>query len=135
MGYLKRGEVAKATNTNIETIRYYEKSGLIPEARRNDKGYRLFPEDTVQAVLFIKNCQELGFTLKEITQLQNLRIEENQQCSHIKVSVDAKITELDRKIASLKVMRKALVSMSSLCEPGVSGRSCHFLELIEEESS
>ena len=133
MSYLKRGELARATDTNIETIRYYENAGMIPKAHRNDKGYRLFPPETVRSVHFIRSCQELGFTLKEIALLQGLKIEANQQCGHIKETVDTKIKELDRKIRSMKKMRKALASMSSLCLPGVSDRSCHFLELIEGE--
>ncbi len=84
MTYLKRGELARATETNIETIRYYENSGLIPQAKRNDKGYRLFPEDTVKAVHFIRSCQDLGFTLKEITVLQDLKIVADQKCDQVR---------------------------------------------------
>ena len=132
MVYLKRGELAKATDTGIETIRYYESTGLIPEAERMDKGYRLFPPDTVKAIRFIRSCQDLGFTLKEITLLQNLKIEPDQQCGQVKESVDIKIKELDKKVRALTMMRKALVTMSDMCIPETSNRSCHFLELLEE---
>ena len=134
MSTLKRGELAKATGTNIETIRYYENTGLIPEAERNEKGYRLFPEETVRTVRFIKSCQNLGFTLKEISLLRELKIEANQQCGHIKETVDAKIADLNRKIKDLTAMRKALKAMSRLCVPEISERSCHFIELLEEET-
>ncbi len=134
MSTLKRGELAKASGTGIETIRYYENTGLIPEAERNEKGYRLFPEETVRAVRFIKSCQNLGFTLKEISLLRELKIEANQQCGHVKETVDAKIADLDQKIKDLTVMRKALKAMSGLCVPGTSERSCHFMELLEEET-
>ena len=135
MTYLKRGELAKAADTGIETIRYYERAGLIPEAERNDKGYRLFPPDTVKAIRFIRSCQNLGFTLKEITLLQNLKIEPDQQCGHVKESVDVKIKELDKKIRALTMMRRALAAMSGMCIPETSNRSCHFLELLEEDIS
>jgi len=134
MSWLKRGELAKTTGTNIETIRYYENTGIIPEAKRNEKGYRLFPEETVKAVHFIKNCQNLGFTLKEISLLRELKIEANQQCGHVKETVDAKIADLNRKIKDLTAIRKALKAMSRLCVPETSGRSCHFMELLEEET-
>lgn len=134
MSYLKRGELADVTGTNIETVRYYEDAGLIPKAERSEKGYRLFPEETIKSVRFIRSCQELGFTLKEIALLQDLKIEPNEQCGHIKETVDAKIDELDRKIRNMETMRKALVTMSGMCLIGTSDRSCHFLELLEEET-
>ena len=135
MTYLKRGELARATETNIETIRYYENSGLIPQAKRNDKGYRLFPEDTVKAVHFIRSCQDLGFTLKEITVLQDLKIVADQKCDQVRETVEAKIDELDRKIRGMKTMRKALVAMSQMCIPETSNHSCHFMDLLEEDIS
>lgn len=74
MGNLKIGEVAKKANVGIETIRFYEREGLIPCPVRLQSGYRQYSEDAVRRILFIKNAKELGFSLKEIAGLFSLRV-------------------------------------------------------------
>jgi MerR family copper efflux transcriptional regulator len=71
---LKIGEVAERGGVNLQTIRYYEREGLLPEPPRRESGYRMFPESTVRRVRFIKRAQELGFTLAEIRELLSLRM-------------------------------------------------------------
>ena len=83
MDRLTIGEVAEEANVNIETLRYYERRGIVPKPPRSVSNYRLYPEETVKRVLFIKSAQELGFTLKEIKQLLSLRASPRARCGDV----------------------------------------------------
>ena len=94
---------ARAAGVGVETIRFYERKGLIQQPARPAAGYRLYPESTVQRVRFLRHCQQLGFTLKEAAALAD-----NFQCANAARQIATKIAELDRKIAALQALRRQL---------------------------
>ena len=115
MQKLTIGQLAKQANVNLETIRYYERRGLIPEPPRSESGYRQYCGDDLQRTRFIKRAQALGFTLKEIAELLSLRVEPGTSCTTVKERVQAKIADVNRRIEDLEQMRDALLSLSKRC--------------------
>jgi DNA-binding transcriptional MerR regulator len=108
-------EAAKRGGVGVETIRYYERHGLMPRAPRTHSGYRIFTEDAVTRLRFIKHAQELGFSLKEIKELLNLRIRPRSSCADVRRSAEAKIAEVEEKIRHLEAMRDALRQLARGC--------------------
>ena len=89
-GTYKIGEVTRRVNVNKETVRYYEKRGLIPKPDRRRSGYRIFTQRHIDQIKFIKRSQKLGFTLKEIKELLDLRMDEDTTCSEIRSEAQRK---------------------------------------------
>ena len=115
MEKLTIGQLAKKVNVNLETIRYYERRGLIPEPPRNRSGHREYSLEEVKRTKFIKRCQALGFSLKEISELLSLRVGPETTCGDVKVRVEKKIKDIGKRIADLEQIRKALLRMSKKC--------------------
>jgi MerR family mercuric resistance operon transcriptional regulator len=115
MEKLTIGQLAKKANVNLETIRYYERRGLIPEPPRNNSGHREYSLEAVKRTEFIKRSQALGFSLKEISELLSLRVEPGTTCGDVKARVEAKIADVDKRIEDLQRIREALMSMSKKC--------------------
>ena len=88
------GQLAKRANVNIETIRYYERRGIIPEPPRRESGYRQYPDNAVARIQFIKRAQELGFTLEEIQSLLDLRVDPETPCAVVKRQADLKVIDI-----------------------------------------
>ena len=128
MERLKIGEVARKTNVGIETIRFYERRGLIPCPVRSASGYRQYSEDAIKRIQFIKNAKELGFSLKEIAELFALRVRSKTRCGDIKKKAEAKITDIDERIKTLQKMRHALKKLSSECKGKGPLGDCPILE-------
>jgi MerR family mercuric resistance operon transcriptional regulator len=128
---LKIGEVADRAGVNLQTIRYYEREGLLPEPPRLASGYRMFPLDAVQRVRFIKRAQELGFTLSEIKELLALRIDRERRSGDVQKLAQAKIADIEQKIRTLQSMKRVLKELSERC-PGCGPTSeCPILESLE----
>ena len=115
MQNLTIGQLAKQANVNLETIRYYERRGLIPEPPRSESGYRQYSANDLQRTQFIKRAQALGFTLKEILELLSLRVEPGTSCKEVKGRVQAKIMNVEKRISDLEQMRAALLGLSNQC--------------------
>ncbi len=115
MEKLTRGQLAKKANVNPETIRYYERRGLLPEPSRNGSGFREYTQEAVNRTEFIKRLQALGFSLKEISELLSLRVEPGRTCGDVKVRVEAKVEEIEQKMADLVRIREALLRLSRKC--------------------
>src|SRR5215216_6123528 len=96
---MTRGELARYGQVNPETIRYYERSGLLPLPARSESNYRLFAPAAVQRIRFIKRAQAVGFSLEEIRTLLDLKFAVDATCGDVRGMVDAKIDDIDRKIA------------------------------------
>jgi DNA-binding transcriptional MerR regulator len=105
---LRSGQVAEAVGVNVETVRYYERRGIIPEPDRSLGGHRLFPEETVTILRVIKAAQRLGFTLDEVAEL--LEAGRHHHGAGLQARTDAKLAEVDQKIADLRVIRASLVA-------------------------
>ena len=101
MNGLTIGEVAKHAHVRIETLRYYERMGLVAPPPRNGANYRLYPEETVRRVQFIKRAQELGFSPREITELLALRATPETPCADIRTRALDKITAIEEKSHAL----------------------------------
>src|SRR5579885_915090 len=115
MSTLTIGQVARTAGVGIETIRFYEREGLLEEPPRRASGYRQYSEEVVKRLQFIKRAQQLGFSLKEIAELLTLRVDEQTSCEKVKQRAEAKIAEVERKLAELQRMRNALLQVATLC--------------------
>ncbi|MEQ9619835.1 MAG: MerR family transcriptional regulator [Deltaproteobacteria bacterium] len=126
-------ELARRANVTKETIRYYERRGLIPEPPRTESGYRQYSEESVSRLLFIKRAQKLGFSLREISLLLSLRVDRNTTCADIKNIAQGKISEIEDKIRSLKRIRKALTELIALCSGEGPTTGCPIIDLLDDE--
>ena len=109
------GDVAKRAGVHIETLRYYERRGLVEEPTRTPSNYRVYPGETVRRVRFIKRAQELGFSLKEIKDLLSLRAAPKARCRDVRPRAEAKLDEIDQKLRDLRRMKKALSGLVGQC--------------------
>lgn len=129
---LKIGEVADRGGVNLQTIRYYEREGLLPEPPRLASGYRVFPEDAVRRVRFIKRAQELGFTLKEIKELLALRqIDQARGSAEVRTLAQEKIADIEQKIRTLQAMKKVLRKLTDRCAGCGPISECPILESLD----
>lgn len=127
MGSLTIGQLARRAGVGVETVRFYEREGLISEPPRRPSGYRDYPTETVTRIVFIRRAKELGFTLKEIGELLALRVRPRRNCSLVKRSADAKIADIDTKIGTLRRMRRALTNLTKACEEHAPTTECPIL--------
>ena len=132
MENLTIGQLAKKADVNIETVRYYERRGLIPEPPRKESGYRQYSDEMVKRILFIKHAKELGFSLKEINELLTLKLDARTSCSEVKNRAEAKITDIEGKIKTLQRMKKALVKLTKACGGIGPAKECPILEALEK---
>lgn len=120
----KIGEIAKATGVSVETLRYYEQMALISSDHRDEtSNYRLYTNDTIYRVHFIKKAKSLGFTLKEIGELLSLKVENGSSCSSIRELSQFKLTQIENKIADLSRIKGALLSLLKQCDDDVGSVS------------
>ena len=133
---LKAGEVASQASVNVETLRYYEREGLLPEPARSDSGYRLYSDETVKTVRFIKRSQDLGFSLSEIKELLALRHNPDHSAGEVKALTEHKITVIEGKIQALQAMRETLLSLAKSC-PGSADTVAHcpIIHCLDESTS
>ena len=102
MSLLNIGQVAHQTGVTVETVRFYEKKGLIETPLRSESGYRQYPQETTKRVRFIQHAKEVGFTLKEIDELLTMRRAPGTSCTDIKLRATQKIEAIDQKIRDLQ---------------------------------
>ncbi len=131
----KTGEVANRAGVNKETIRYYEKRGLIPEADRRRSGYRIFTRRHIDQIKFIKRSQELGFTLSEIDELLSLRLDENSSCEKVRNKAQSKLEDVSQKINDLDHIRMVLSELIEDCQAGGTTGECVILNALEGENN
>jgi Hg(II)-responsive transcriptional regulator len=129
---MRIGEVARRAAVNIQTLRYYERRGLLRAPARLQSGYRAYDDDAVAVVRFIRHAQELGFTLADIDELLHLAHGGPERCAAVRALATAKIAELDRKIASLAAMRRSLERLVKTCTRPHDRRECPLLDALEE---
>jgi len=127
------GAVAKQANVHVETLRYYERRGLVAHPLRSMTNYRLYPKETVRRVRFIKHAQALGFSLQEIKELLSLRAAPRARCADVRVRAEGKITAIDAKIRALQAMRKALAKLVTECVGHGPITDCPILEALDTE--
>lgn len=130
MERLTISKVAKQAGVNLETIRYYEAEGVLPKPLRTPSGYRVFSEDSVHRLRFIKRAQQLGFSLKEIKELLALQLKPGVTCADVRAKAEAKIADVDAKIGHLKAIRKALAQMAGQCSGRGPVSGCSILQTL-----
>ena len=130
---LRIGRLAQEVGINLETVRFYERQGLLPRPPRSASGYRLFPADAKRRLKFIKRAQELGFSLSEIRELLALRMSRRGTSAEIRKRTEAKIADIDGKIRSLDSMRKSLLKLVRSCGGCTPVSECPILESLDRE--
>jgi len=130
METLTIGEVAKRSGVGIETIRFYERKGLIDDPPRRLSGYRQYPKETIDRLRFIRKAKELGFTLNEINDLLVISVDASASCADVKERAEAKIENIERKIQSLSRMKKGLKALASSCEGNQPISQCPIIEAL-----
>lgn len=131
MPELTIGELARAAGVKVATLRYYERRGLIIPPPRSPGGYRLYTPQALERVRFIKSAQALGFSLREIAELLALRHDPRGTCAQVKRRAEAKIAEIEDKIATLQEIRQELVQISARCRGQGPLRACPILDALE----
>ena len=134
MKKLKVKQVAEEAEVGIETLRYYEKIGLLPPPSKSDSGYRIYGSTTINQIKFIKKMQGIGFSLEEIKvllSLQNYFV--RNSCLQMELKLKSKIGIVDKKIAELKKIKKQLICMEKLCEKNEEKGKCPILTNFDEE--
>ncbi|WP_455211746.1 MerR family transcriptional regulator [Kaarinaea lacus] len=126
---MKIGQLSEKTNCKIETIRYYEHIGLLPEPSRSEGGYRIYNEDHLKRLAFIRRSRELGFTIEEIRDLLNLVDGGNYTCSDVKAITMEHVESIRQKIADLKKLEKTLSRIASQCA-GNSTPECPIIDTL-----
>lgn len=129
------GHLAKQAGVNLETVRYYERRGLLPKPPRSASGYRQFPTDSARRLRFIRRAQELGFSLKEIRELLPLRVSRSTTSKDIRARAQAKIADIDAKIRSLDSMKKTLKKLTTVCDGCAPLAECPILESLDSEDA
>jgi MerR family mercuric resistance operon transcriptional regulator len=127
------GKVARLAEVGVETVRFYERQGLIDKPPRRESGYRQYPEETVRRLRFIKRAKELGFTLKEIKELLSLRIEPETTCADVRRRAEAKIDDIEQRVRTLQRMKKALAKLTMACRGRGPVSQCPILEALEDD--
>ncbi|HDZ27130.1 hypothetical protein LCGC14_1680320 [marine sediment metagenome] len=131
MNILTTGQLAKKAQVNVETIRYYERRGLIPEPLRSESGYRHYSQDSIARIQFIKRAKELGFSLKEVSELLSLRVDPNTNCADVKRMAEVKITDIKEKIHALQRIKEALTKLRASCQGSGPAGKCPILEALD----
>ncbi len=129
MEKLTVGKVAKMAGVSTDTIRYYQRVGLIPDAERLDSGYRVFALEAVRAIRFIKRAQGLGFSLGEIKELLSFREDGGVSCQDVRNAAARKVEMINQKIEDLSAIQGALTQLIQSCEEG-NGTVCPILESL-----
>ncbi|MEE1921679.1 Cd(II)/Pb(II)-responsive transcriptional regulator [Pseudomonas sp. 148P] len=126
---MKIGELAKATDCAVETIRYYERENLLPEPARSEGNYRVYTQAHVERLTFIRNCRTLDMTLEEIRSLLRLRDSPQDQCESVNALVDEHIEHVQARIDGLMALQEQLVELRRRCR--AEGEHCAILERLE----
>jgi MerR family copper efflux transcriptional regulator len=127
---LKTAQLDNEGGVNVETIRYYERRGLLPKPPRTPSGYRVFSEDAVTRLRFIKRSQELGFSLQEVKALLTLRARQGSGCADVRRKAEAKIADVDEKMRHLLEIKKALVRLTDTCSGRGPASTCTILQIL-----
>lgn len=127
---MRIGEVAARASVTVETLRYYERRGLLPAPERLQSGYREYEPDTVRRVHFVRHAQELGFTLEEIADLLTLWKDSSTSCDQVADRAAATLLRIDEKMRQLGRMRDALGQYVNACRAKRSLSECPLLETL-----
>ena len=131
---MKIGQLSEQTECNIETIRYYERIDLLPEPSRSENGYRIYNEDHLKRLVFIRRSRQLGFTIEEIRSLLDLVDGGDYTCSEIKAITLEHVESIRKKIADLNKLEKTLTHIASLCA-GDATTECPIIDILFDSNN
>lgn len=132
MQRLTIGQVAGLADVGVETVRFYERKGLIEEPPRRVSGYRQYPPEAVARIRFIRRAKDLGFSLREIKELLALRLDPQTTCGDVRDRAEEKLVDIRERIDVLERMRAALERLTAACSGNGSVGECPILEAMEE---
>ncbi|HVS26455.1 MAG TPA: MerR family transcriptional regulator [Burkholderiales bacterium] len=127
------GKVADQGGVKVQTIRYYERRGLLPKPARTASGYRMYSDDAIRRLRFIRQAQALGFSLSEIEELLSLRMRPGSTCGDIRQRARQKISMVNKKIDELHRIKGALSKLATACQGKGPTSECPILEALESE--
>lgn len=128
---MRTSELAAQAAVNVETLRYYERLGLLSAPARSASGYRSWSPEALRAVRFVKRAQEVGFTLADIEDLLHLAGGGPERCEAVREMAHTRIDDMDRRIADLRAMRDALTQLVATCERPRDRRECPLLHTLD----
>jgi Cu(I)-responsive transcriptional regulator len=131
-GSVTIGDAARLAGVSVETIRFYEREGLIVQPGRQEGHFRRYPSDTVVRLQFIRRAKDLGFSLEEIRELLQLGEDPETACADVRARAEEKIRAIDEKLTGLTLMREALLRLTAACRDAPTGR-CPILEALSGE--
>jgi len=131
MGSLTIGSLAKEAGVGVETVRFYERRGLLRRPTRPGSGYRAYPPETVARIRFIRNAQGLGFTLQEVKELLALRVTAETSCAAVRSRARAKAADVNRRLADLERIGKALETLIAACPGRGALADCTILDALD----
>lgn len=128
------GKLARLSGFGVETIRYYERERLVREPPRRASGYREYPEDTLIRLRFIRHAKELGFSLRDIKDLLELRVAPGATCASVRKRTEAKIADVRAKQRKLRQIEQALVKLAASCRGRGPTGNCPILDSLDKGS-
>jgi Cd(II)/Pb(II)-responsive transcriptional regulator len=129
---MRIGELSKRTSCDIETIRYYEKSGLLAEPGRNSSGYREYAAEHLERLQFIRHCRSLQLSLAEIRVLLDLQTNPSSGCQEVDQLLDGHIAQVREQMAALRILEEQLVTLRKQCQGPHSVEECGILQNLNE---
>lgn len=132
---LSIGQAARSAGVGVQTVRFYEREGLLEQPDRRPSGFRQYDGDVVQRLKFIRRAKELGFTLKEIAELLSLRLDPAKTSGDVKRRAEAKLTDIESRIRTLRRMHKALSKLTTACSGHGNTSDCPILDALERDPS
>lgn len=130
---MRSGQLARRAGVNVETLRYYERRGLLEPPSRLPSGYRAYGDEAVRIIRFIKRAQELGFSLAEVETLLELAAGGPEACDAAQSLAANKVADLDRRIETMRRMRDSLTTLVATCQRPRPDRECSLILSIEQE--
>lgn len=127
------GQLARQTGVPIDTVRYYERQQLLPAARRSPAGYRIFDQDAVRRLRFIRRAKTLGFTLEEIAGLLSLSSRRDQDMSDVRSAAAARLADVEQRLRELQRMRSALAQLIDACPGHGDLAACPIMAALQED--
>jgi len=124
------GHLARAANVNVETVRYYQRVGLVREPAKPFEGFRVYPPETIDRIRFIKRAQKLGFSLQDIAHLLDLG---DGRCEDVREQAEIKLAMIEAQIKDLQAMRKALKKLVTECQSGKQRGHCPIIQSLADK--
>ncbi|CAI8181401.1 MAG: Mercuric resistance operon regulatory protein [Glaciecola sp. HTCC2999] len=128
---MKIGQLADKTGLSIQTIRFYERKALLAAPQRTQSNYRLYSDEALKQLLFIKQCRALDMTLEEISLVLETRANPDNSCESVNATIDKHIKDIESRIIELNALQKTLLSFRSACEDDKKVKDCGVLQQLD----